>query len=88
MGEVARILLQNGWGVAGAVILWDFWRYATGRAVPLRRYLEMQTDRDYWRESAVHGTHQVTTLVNNKELGLATLEKIESHIEGTEHEVS
>lgn len=79
--ELVKFLAQSGWAVAGAVIIWDFWRYATGRAVPLRRYQEMQEDRDYWRASAVHGQHQVTTLVDNKDIGLAFVESVVSDIE-------
>lgn len=83
--DIVKIAAQNGWFLAAAVILYNIWSYATGRTVPLRSHLEMKEDRDYWREAALHGQKQVTTLVSDKDLGLATLESIESHAKG-EHE--
>lgn len=80
--EVVKIAASNGWLLSAAIILYNIWSYATGRTVPLRAYLEMKQDRDYWRESALHGQKQVTTLVSDKDLGLATLESIETHSKG------
>ena len=85
MGEftdVIKIAVTNGWFLAAFVILYNIWSYATGRTVPLRAYDEMKQDRDYWREAALHGQKQVTTLVSDKNLGLATLESIEASTGG------
>lgn len=85
--EAAKFAFTNGWFLAASVILYVIWTYATGRTVPLRAHLEMKQDRDYWREAALHGQRQVTTLVSDKELGQATIESIESHVKGEAHEV-
>jgi hypothetical protein len=84
--EVVKIAASNGWLLAAAVILYNIWSYSTGRTVPLRAYLEMKQDRDFWREAALHGAKQVTTLVSDKELGLATLESIETHSKASDNE--
>jgi hypothetical protein len=80
--EIIKVAASNGWLLAAAVILYNIWSYATGRTVPLRAYLEMKQDRDFWREAALHGAQQVTTLVSDTDLGLATLQSIESDVKG------
>lgn len=83
MNESLWIQLLDGFTSVAIIIVGGYY-LLTGKVVSLREHLETKKDRDFWRFLALQNGQQVTTLANQKDVGLATLESIESHIKDTD----
>jgi hypothetical protein len=75
MEENILFKLMDGFATVSVVIFFG-WLFVSGRVVTSREYLEMKSDRDFWRQAYFNTDKNLTKSLDTKDASLAAVESI------------